>query len=778
MDTQHPRPGAGTACTASDMATAAGDAGESRHIATQGFGTHVFPVGENALPSAAKGVIAGPPQEQSALESGMIRESWASFASTTGSRDSAVPSIFSARASTASAMTRYSVRQSLMESPISETSPVDHDRRKSSFPQGPRYYCTFCDAAFDTKTEWKVHEFESHDRRERYVCRRCPATFPGPALLTDHLMDNHGLISTDGTAESAQYSPIRSAWGCGFCAAAIPSRNDYLEHVGEHYDEGKERSEWQHTRVIEGLLQQPKVIFAWTALVDKEESARGAKLRFLWDPATTGRDNGAEGLQDMLEFFATGTRTGDEVSAAAYGSAHIRPDGNVSDLISRLYLRNPEPRLAKLTLTPIQLSPELQSTSDVAADNVVSPISPLPAPLQPFDLPRPSTEPSLAPALAGFYTHATPNAHAVARPRIGATTMEATTLFEGNAALPTMRDEGPTPPLPAMRSTLRRIDSARDLGLSKHSDVWRSLGNRGTTTPPKAQSSMGPLGNPPTSMHRTKGRPRLPGVLGASPTLNSGRVLPVAALNNTSSVRTHTSSSTLSTHTGDDSQGLDDSTSDMSDDSVSEPDSWLESEGIPGTTQIWKSSFQQTVTRGMERLWVRYNHDWDALIRQCVGSKGGDSGQFRESSGRVRKGTSSRNATSKGLRLQPPGQEDEEEDDEGDGYRPSSSLSKRSPESMKRFACPFRKHDPHTYNIHDHEVCTIRSWSTISRLKYVYWDWPSSNSRLTCAQGAPLSTSLQDALPKMQTDLQRCKRAGRARNAGDGLRGLRRGPSR
>jgi hypothetical protein len=157
----------------------------------------------------------------------------------------------------------------------------------------------------------------------------------------------------------------------------------------------------------------------------------------------------------------------------------------------------------------------------------------------------------------------------------------------------------------------------------------------------------------------------------------------------------------------------------VSDDSLSEPDSWLESGGILTATKVWRHSFQRTVDLGMTRLWVRYNHDWDALVRQCVGEVSGDSGQYRESSGRVRKGASSRYATNNSLRpnARSFGQDEDEEGEEGEGYPAPSPLSKRNSGSAKKFACPFRKRDPLTYNIQDHEVCAIRSWSTISRLK-------------------------------------------------------------
>jgi hypothetical protein len=85
----------------------------------------------------------------------------------------------------------------------------------------------------------------------------------------------------------------------------------------------------------------------------------------------------------------------------------------------------------------------------------------------------------------------------------------------------------------------------------------------------------------------------------------------------------------------------------------------------------------------------------------------------------VRKGASSRYATNNSLRpnARSFGQDEDEEGEEGEGYPAPSPLSKRNSGSAKKFACPFRKRDPLTYNIQDHEVCAIRSWSTISRLK-------------------------------------------------------------
>lgn len=241
------------------------------------------------------------------------------------------------------------------------------------------------------------------------------------------------------------------------------------------------------------------------------------------------------------------------------------------------------------------------------------------------------------------------------------------------------------------------------------------------------QSSSSPLQPPPISVQvsdkteqSADAQSCLSGASPASPaSSHPGTCLSVTKLRAVSSVRPYTSSSTLSTRTRDGSQGFDDSTGEvMSDDSLSEPDAWLEFDGISAATNNWKRTFQRAVDRGMGRLWARYNHDWDAQIRQRPGGRSNDASKFQDWSKGTPKGTSSRQTLGKGLR--PSGRsfaDDDEEDDDDEGYRPGSSLSKRSTGSAKRFACPFRKHDPQTYNIHDHEVCAIRSWSTISRLK-------------------------------------------------------------
>ncbi|KAK4111703.1 hypothetical protein N656DRAFT_148524 [Canariomyces notabilis] len=764
--------------------------------------------GSVPFPGAAKDVVLPSGREEIARDDPVVRDSWLSLAST-ADRNSTVPSIFSVRASTAS--TRYSQRQSSIESPISATSPLHQELRKDSLSLGRRYCCTFCDESFESKAEWKLHELEVHDPLVRHSCPKCPVRFSDSVVLTEHCEREHGVRPATPVGRVNERFTVRTAWGCGFCAAYIPSREDYLEHVGSHYDEGRGRAEWQHTRAIEGLLRQPHVYAAWTDLVSREEHARGAKLRFLWDPDTTSRSlEGCRSLQDKLECFAIGTTKPQEIAEIAYKSAQVRLERNVSDLVNKVFTRVGEIGSQNLTLSPIKTSPKQDPSAPVSADDVVSPISPLPAPLRIATVNRRASDEMLK---SGSFA---------ATPQFGPGDERAPLFKKTAAPLPDIArlaaQIGPAKqPLsdagglanPTVRlKALRRIDSSRNLGssdpiaapgrpdvqeqrngspeqppipafgihpaplqgsvatrFSAASEVMgRRLVSEPTSLPPRTaknaslsdgdglvearQSVELPLLStrreptfqtptfknsrynvahfdnpdfqpeectPEADNHDAPLRLKEP-----SPRSKSVNRLSVTKTPGASLLRPHNSSSTLSTHTREGSQLFDDSTSEtMSDDSLSEPDFWLEVDGKAIASRQWKLSFHQTVDRGMVRLWTRYNHEWDAMIRQCVGERGNDSSQFRESSGRGRRGAPSRQPLGRGLRpyTHYPGDQDEEDDEEYGGYRPPSSQSKKSSESVKRFACPFRKHDPHTYNMQNYETCAVRSWSSISRLK-------------------------------------------------------------
>jgi len=59
--------------------------------------------------------------------------------------------------------------------------------------------------------------------------------------------------------------------------------DDRANHIGHHFETGSTRSDWDFSRVIQGLLRQPKVFDAWQSLLLRiHGSSRDKWPRFKW----------------------------------------------------------------------------------------------------------------------------------------------------------------------------------------------------------------------------------------------------------------------------------------------------------------------------------------------------------------------------------------------------------------------------------------------------------------------------------------------------------------
>ena len=648
-------------------------------------------------------------------------------------RSSIASSILSRTLSTTStALSRYSsIRSSggfdpVFTSPISPHSPCPG---KDDLESPPSYYCTLCSASFDSVDEWKSHELECHDRRAQYICTECHAAYGQISLLAVHRQDAHNLrTSPSEISVNTVRDPVkRSAWGCGFCAMYLPSRPDFLDHVGGHYDEGRSITEWRHSFVIKGLLHQPGVEDAWRALISKMEPVVGKEDTLFWDSRVTGRappstsvnDVSTPRLQDWLERFAEGQMHPQTIVKAAYDLActtapqHSTAPEHTDDPVHDLYMRindssTPPSHDVTTTLTPTQsddrsalqpFPPEIShgsissSTQETASDG------------SSFDR-RAKSKPS----------YSLPRPISV-REDGQAAPSKIFVKIEGSSCTSGIGDMPPPLPFPFQprRGGLRRIDSERNLTSPKGpittvtpNEGEASHFDRAATSTPSSQSSL------PSC--RT---PRLPALLEST---SEGRMdrLAVSELNEVSSLRSHSNSSVLSARTVENYANHDDSASEC--DSVSEPDLWLEFDVKSAASKEWSRTYQREIDKVMESLWSQYNQDWDAMIRGCAGGSSHNAPRGRECQPARRPQTTgssgSRHTSGRGLRPSNryPIDGDDEEDEEG-RYPPNTSPAKSGSASPKRFACPFRKHDPRTFNLQDHQICVVNAWPTIPRLK-------------------------------------------------------------
>ncbi|KAK3376976.1 hypothetical protein B0T24DRAFT_620209 [Lasiosphaeria ovina] len=615
-------------------------------------------------------------------------------------------------------------------------------KRKDSSGNAPRYFCTFCDASFESKAEWKIHELDSHDKPERYACSDCPLVFSRVVLLTSHRQDKHGLGTPPDLRGVVHNSAMRQAWGCGFCGEFVQSRMDYIDHVGRHYDEGDDMSQWQHTYVIQGLLSQPRIRDAWILLVQKAEAGQQAKLSFTWDAEGTGRskalldDDGPSCLQDLLEFFPNSGRDSNEVATTAYNMAQVSRDEPATDMTEALSSHQFD---ATRTSTPRPTPGPRPESAQIMSENRTT--SPIPV------LPSEVAEPTLSdlqqstPRLSFPHRSSSPSFSSLAaggHPRPGGSVSKVLVRVKESEQKPQASSHGSADPgqgggaladgpwRSAKSNSLRRVDSDRHLSISSSETGWGANDKPEIARPRTSlaiRSHETPLITRKEAAEREFNLRPLSSALSHS-TLASTNAredwLVVAKPSESSSARSHSGSSITSTATADGFHGLDDSASElMSDDSLSEPDCWLGFDGRSVAPKSWTRTFQQNIDREMKRIWVQYNRDWDAMIKSCAGGSNGNSPASGESAGRIRKTSYSRQATGRGLRppARLPIEDDEDDDDEMDRHRPNSSLSKYSSATPKRFACPYRKHNPRVYNLSDHEVCAVKAWPTISRLK-------------------------------------------------------------
>ncbi|KAF2396569.1 hypothetical protein EJ06DRAFT_224757 [Trichodelitschia bisporula] len=274
-----------------------------------------------------------------------------SFAS---SRFSETPSVFSQnRMSTASTSTNYSDLQPMSQMPhismmgghfsasqhafSNGLSSVPRRPQVTNMPSSPRtsrtlstglrpqarqadsevdkkkkYFCTSCNKGFARKYDWKVHEQRYHEQQTQFHCPDCNQVLFAETLFKSHHRDAHSC--QDCSQHAKEYSKDvaperrRTAWGCGFCAELLDDWEKRCDHIASHYDNGEKKHEWDHTKVIIGLLRQPDVDAAWqTLLLEKNNGSQFPKqLGLRFSKESTGRSHGDKSmqLQDMLEFGA------------------------------------------------------------------------------------------------------------------------------------------------------------------------------------------------------------------------------------------------------------------------------------------------------------------------------------------------------------------------------------------------------------------------------------------------------------------------------------------
>ena len=245
-------------------------------------------------------------------------------------------------------------QQASTQSPLAQPFPVATGPPSQA---NPKYCCTLCGyyRPFKNQSDWRKHERE-HDTT--YVCmlkgprestpqgiqcafcgilnpldghlsvhdaQKClqgpPDSFSSKRRhdLVNHLSKIHRIhhkAQGEAIAVKWKHTVEKQAWSCGFCITAFASFNNRLSHIAtQHFANGQTIKNWDTTKVIQGLLQQPGMIEAWRLKMVSLPA---------WEVGTIVWERDAIiGLQHDLEVGPNENKSAAELAEAAYVACRL-----------------------------------------------------------------------------------------------------------------------------------------------------------------------------------------------------------------------------------------------------------------------------------------------------------------------------------------------------------------------------------------------------------------------------------------------------------------------
>lgn len=131
---------------------------------------------------------------------------------------------------------------------------------REATPQGAQ--CAFCGISNPHDDHFLEHNAQA--------CLQGPSgTFSSKRRhdMVNHLGRIHSIYPKsrgEAIAVKWKYTVDKQAWSCGFCCNVFVTFSDRLNHIAaQHFERGQTIVEWNATKVIQGLLQQPGMVNAW-----------------------------------------------------------------------------------------------------------------------------------------------------------------------------------------------------------------------------------------------------------------------------------------------------------------------------------------------------------------------------------------------------------------------------------------------------------------------------------------------------------------------------------
>ena len=138
--------------------------------------------------------------------------------------------------------------------------------------------------------------------------------------MVRHLKKCHNVPEKargEAVADKWRKTTDQQMWSCGFCIHLFHTFGTRLNHIAVHFEHGATLDQWNASKVIEGLLEQPRMASAWKRQL--------AAFPLGWDRrGITWEKHLVKDLQKHLEVGPSDTKPAEALAKAAYQACQYR----------------------------------------------------------------------------------------------------------------------------------------------------------------------------------------------------------------------------------------------------------------------------------------------------------------------------------------------------------------------------------------------------------------------------------------------------------------------
>lgn len=127
------------------------------------------------------------------------------------------------------------------------------------------FVCAFCSIMGPDNRHFESHNVYGCEPQggDRFSCKR-------RRDMVTHLDKVHRIhkrAQGEAVAIKCKYSIPKQTWACGFCVSIFSTHSERLKHLQAHFEDGMTLDDWDRSKVIRGLLEQPALKEMWKAKV-------------------------------------------------------------------------------------------------------------------------------------------------------------------------------------------------------------------------------------------------------------------------------------------------------------------------------------------------------------------------------------------------------------------------------------------------------------------------------------------------------------------------------